>query len=469
MIFKEENIMNHTIAAISTPHGKGGIAVIRVSGEEAVAISAKVFHPFGGKKLTDLPANQMVYGAITADGKRIDDGMAVVFRGPKSYTGEDTVEISCHGGILLTQLVLESVLSAGAEMAGPGEFTRRAFMNGKLKLAQAEAVIELIDAESEEKIRLSSAKTRGVLDRAVDNLRQQLLVCVSSIYAAIDFPDEDMTDFSVEELTDRLRAIRGQMAKLISTYRTGRAVCEGIDTVIVGKPNTGKSSLLNLLLGCDRAIVTDRAGTTRDTIEETAVLGKILLRLCDTAGIRQTSDEVEQLGIQRVIDRLPNAPLILAVFDGSAPLDEEDREVIALLQSLRAENAEGEVVAILNKSDKNAMITPEDLDGFDHIVTMSCQSGVGKDDLIDLVNSLYVDGEIDYDHTAVITAARQRAELKQALESVDHALEALDAGLTQDMAGMDIEHAIARLAEIDGRSVTEEIVDDIFHRFCVGK
>lgn len=463
-------MIHSTIAAISTPHGRGGIAVIRISGEEAVRVGAAVFRPFGKRQLESLAPNEMVHGAIYADGRRIDDGMAVVFRAPRSYTGEDTVEISCHGGILLSQLVLESALRAGAEMAGPGEFTRRAFLNGKLGLTQAEAVIDLIDAESEEKIRLKSAQTRGVLEKRIASLRERILVCVSSVYASIDFPDEDMTDFSVEELRARLIGIRAEVDRLADTYRAGRAIGEGIDTLIVGKPNTGKSSLLNLLLGEERAIVTSHAGTTRDTIEETAVLGKVLLRLCDTAGIHPTSDEVERIGIDRVLARLPSAPLILAVFDGSAPLDAEDMEVLALLERMQAENPEGEILLVCNKADCPASGAGEALRArFGRVLSLSCKTGAGRDALIEAVNALYIDGEIDYDHTAVVSGARQRAGLRSASDCLGNAIAALDAGMTQDIAGMDLEHALARLAEIDGRSVTEEIVDDIFHRFCVGK
>lgn len=457
--------LNDTIAAISTPHGRGGIAVIRISGENAVDVAASMFRPKNGKPLAAMSANTAVYGGIYHLGTQIDDGIATLFRAPHSFTGEDTVEISCHGGLLLAQMTLEAAFIGGSRQADAGEFTRRAFTSGKLDLSRAEAIIGLIDAESEEKIKLSAAQSRGVLSRKIEAIRASLTAAAASVYAFIDFPDEDMTDMSPAELREHLSDILGGMQHLAKTYRTGRAIAEGIPTVIAGKPNTGKSSLLNLLLGEDRAIVSPIAGTTRDTVEETAVAGRVLLRLCDTAGIHDTKDEVELLGIGRAEAKLESAALILAVFDGSTSPDAQDEAFLKSLDGIKAE-----VIAVINKAD---LPVHDDIARikarFSHTVSVSCVSGEGIEELTAEIERLFVDGVIDYDNEAVITNARQFAALCNACNCVADSVAALDSGMTQDIAGMDIEAALVRLGELDGRTVAEGIVDDIFHRFCVGK
>ncbi|MHB1150778.1 MAG: tRNA uridine-5-carboxymethylaminomethyl(34) synthesis GTPase MnmE [Eubacteriales bacterium] len=454
-----------TIAAISTPHGRGGIAVIRISGDNALAVASAMFRPKNRSALTDIKPNTAVYGGIFHRGIQIDDGIATVFRAPHSFTGEDTVEISCHGGLLLAQMTLEAALIGGACQADAGEFTRRAFTSGKIDLSRAEAVIGLIEAESTEKIKLNAAQSRGVLSRKINSIRAALLEAASSIYAFIDFPDEDMTDLSPSELRLRLEDIAAEMQTLVSTYRAGRAIAEGIPTVIAGKPNTGKSSLLNLLLGEDRAIVSPVAGTTRDTVEETAVAGRVLLRLCDTAGIHNTEDEVERLGIGRAELKLDSAALILAVFDGSEIPDEQDE---AFLNTLLSKN--GEIIAVINKADLPRHDDIARINArFKHTVSMSCVSGEGMEELIAEIERLFIGGDIDYDNSAVITNARQYAALCSACECVLNAVTVLGSGMTQDIAGLDIEAALAKLGEIDGRVVADEIVDNIFHRFCVGK
>lgn len=457
---------NTTIAAISTPYGKGGVALLRVSGPDAAAIAQKVFFPACGEMLSSLPHAKEVYGHIRSDGVAIDDGMAVYFRAPHSYTGEDTVEITCHGGILLTQTVLEALLCAGAVPAEPGEFTRRAFLCGKMSLSQAEAVISLIEAESREKLRLSTAQAKGALRRTTDALYDSLRAIVSSTYAYIDFPDEDMTDLPPAEILTLLRDLADALRRLRESYRTGRAICEGIPTVIIGRPNTGKSSLLNALLGEQRAIVTPIAGTTRDTIEETASVGRVLLRLCDTAGIHETDDAVERLGVARAMEKLRDAALVLAVFDGSEMLTDADQTLLAQL----AADKHGTAIAILNKKDLGApcrFAFPEGL--FADVLSLSCKSGEGMDTLTEVINKLFVDDTLDYDHCAILTNARQASNAAHAEECIRRAIAALESGMTQDVAGMDLEEALTHLGELDGRQVTEEIVNDIFHRFCVGK
>jgi len=456
----------NTIAAISTPFGKGGIAVIRLSGDDSFKIISKVFNPAGKKAVTDCGYNKLVYGDIIKDGKIIDRGMAVLFKAPRSYTGEDSAEIHCHGGVLLSQMVLESVFEAGAVPAGPGEFTQRAFITGKMGLSQAEAVIDLIDAQSESKVVLAASQADGILSRTVNGIYEKLMTVVSSIYAYIDYPDEDLTDVTVDEMKDELQNIKELLEKVKKTYKTGKAVCEGINTVIIGKPNTGKSSLLNMLLGEERAIVTSVAGTTRDTVEETLSAGNVLLRLCDTAGIRSSDDEVEEIGIKRAIEKLEKAELVLAVFDASSPLDAYDNDVI---EQIKAQE-EKTIIAVLNKTDLGCKLDRNTFtDLSNHTIEISAKTGNGRSELIELIEKIYIDGEIDYDMSGVITNARQFASVNNTLIHINAALEALNSGFTQDIAGMELELALSELGGLDGRKVTEDVVHNIFGRFCVGK
>jgi tRNA modification GTPase len=391
--------------------------------------------------------------------------MAVVFRAPHSYTGEDTVEISCHGGIYLTQKVLESVFLCGAMPAGPGEFTKRAFLNGKLGLSQAEAIIDLIDAQSMEGVRLAGAGARGMLKRAADEIYVLLRDAVSSTYAFIDFPDEDLTDLSVDELLEKIGIAKEKLTALAKSYSVGKAVNEGIRCAIVGKPNTGKSSLLNCLMGEDRAIVTEIAGTTRDVLEETVSIGRILLRLADTAGIHGTDDVVEQLGVARSLRALSEAELVLAVFDGSKQLAAEDFDLAQHLREISCP-----IVAIVNKSDAGIVADVDALGvPFAKTVTVSAARGEGMDDLRAVIEGLFLEGQIDYSTEAIVSNARQYAAICAAAEHVDRASDALENGYTQDIAGMDLELALSALAEVDGRAVTGDVVDTIFHNFCVGK
>lgn len=453
-----------TVAAISTPYGRGGIAVIRISGGEAISCASRFFAPISGKSLSDYPGNRTVYGAIYHDGFRIDDGIAAVFRAPHSFTGEDTVEISCHGGIVLAQTVLEAAISSGCRYAEAGEFTKRAFLNGKIGLSQAEAVMGLIDASSLESIKLSSAQSRGVLAGEIGRLREKLTGMIASVYAYIDYPDEDLTDMSSGELLSGISELRMEAERLLSTYRTGKAVCEGIVTAIVGKPNTGKSSILNRILGKDRAIVTPVAGTTRDTVEETVCVGRVTLRLCDTAGIHETDDEVERIGVKKSKELIDSAGLVLAVFDPSSPADGEDRELISLLSG-----SGREVIPVFNKSDLSHKESTYPLPESWKPVYVSAVTGEGFDALYSRISTLFVSESIDYDTTPVITNARQNAALSAACGHIRSAECALESGFTQDVAGLDLEMALGKLGELDGRAVTGEITDCIFSRFCVGK
>ena len=457
--------MNNTIAAISTAWGRGGIAVIRISGDDAFRIASEMFRPASGKPIEACGVGRAVYGAILKSGRQIDDGICTLFRAPHSYTGEDTAEISCHGGILLTERVLESAFECGAVQASAGEFTKRAFVNGKISLSQAEAVGMLIDAATDEALSLAAAQERGLFRAKADALYERLKSIVTSVYAGVDFPDEDLALLSASEIKDGLKWLEGELETMCGSWRAVRAVTDGIRTLIVGKPNTGKSSLLNRLVGRERAIVTDIAGTTRDTVEETVKLGKVLLRLCDTAGIRETEDEVERIGVKRTLDELSRAELIFAVFDLSRESDAGDIELIERLKPIGAVK-----IAILNKSDEDAgRFDVRLLSDFTHIVTISAKTGEGIDELTSLTERLFEVGELDYDSGAMLLNARQNASASRALGFIRAALESLESGVSADMAGLDIEAALSELGELDGRQVTEDIVDGIFHSFCVGK
>ena len=462
--------MYETVSAISTPHGKGGIAVIRITGNEAIAVADRVFFPKSGKKLSEIPSNLSVFGGIRKENAEIDTGVAVVFRAPKSFTGEDTVEISCHGGILLAESVLESTFLAGAVPAGPGEFTKRAFLNGKLSLSQAEAVMELIEAESEEKILLSAKKTKGSLTKKLDALIEELKYLLASTYAFIDYPDEDLTDVTPEDMEKRVGVLEEKLKTLVDGYRSGKAISEGIPTVIAGKPNSGKSSLMNAILGEDRAIVSDIAGTTRDTIEEKAVVGRAILRLCDTAGIRQSDDPIEAEGVRRAERKLESADLILAVFDTSRPSDRDDERLLSLLAEEKA--AGKDIIVLFNKSDLPVCLSSGFTDRISSLLGEPITVSAGKEEITPLAEEIekrYLTGTVGIDTGELVTNARQHASLRQALDAVRSAREALRSGMTQDVASLDLELALARLSETDGRAASESVVNEIFSHFCVGK
>lgn len=455
--------IHEPIAAISTPYGRGGIAVIRMSGDGVVTIAERVFLPSSRRSLATYPAREAVYGTILFDGKPIDDGIATFFLAPHSFTGEDVVEISCHGGIALTQKVLEAVLLAGCRPARAGEFSQRAFLNGKMGLSQAEAVIGLIDASSDEQLSLSYAMAKGTLHNKIHALTESLADLLSSLYAYIDYPDEDLTDYTHNEVLDAVKTLHTELERLLATYKTGHAVNEGIKTVILGKPNVGKSSLLNRLLGKDRAIVTDVPGTTRDTLEETVEINGVTLRLCDTAGLRETGDRVEREGVSRTRKKVEEAELILALFDAAAPLDEEDETVIDLL----AKTHGAVVLPIVNKSDKADRIPCLPFERAP--LFLSALNGDGIEALKEAIASLYIEEKIDYNKTPVLANARQFVAASKAEEALNTALTALEGGFTQDVAGLDLERALEALTELDGRAVSQEITDRIFSRFCIGK
>ena len=463
--------LNDTIAAVSTPRGKGGVAMIRISGEEAVEIAERVFLRVSEKTLGDAPSAKMVRGRIIdfSDGREIDDGMAAVFRAPYSFTGENTVEIYCHGGALVTEQVLCSVILAGARAAEAGEFTRRAFVNGKMSLSEAEALGALLESKTTGQARLVRGGMKGHLAKRTREIYDSLLTVMTGIYAAIDFPDEDLNEFSREEIADVLSKSVCEIERLASTYNTGRAVSEGIQTVICGKANAGKSSVYNRIVGYNAAIVTDIEGTTRDVLRQTATLGSTTLLLCDTAGIRQTSDKVESIGIERALDELEGAELILAVFDCSALTDADDAYFLSRIDEIKQRGTAA--IALLNKSDleANDTLTAAVRAHFDTCVEISAATGEGFDTLAGAIDAMFIDGSISLGDDAVVTGARQHASLLLAAESLRSSCNELSAGMPLDLVSVGIESALTNIGMLDGRQLGEEIVAEIFSKFCVGK
>jgi tRNA modification GTPase len=456
-----------TIAAISTPYGKGGIAVLRVSGDNAVPVAEAVFKPKRGKALSSVDSAHAVYGHIfEADNSLpLDDGIAVIFRAPASFTGEDTVEISCHGGVLVTQRVLTALLTAGARMALPGEFTKRAFINGKMSLTSAEGLGNLLEAQTDEQIKLARSHMQGTLSGEAKKIYDSLGDVLAAIFAHIDYPDEDLADISREEMLTIVKANLIRLNRLAQTYSTGRAVMSGIPTVILGRTNAGKSSLYNRIVGRDAAIVTDIEGTTRDVLTETAKLGRVILRLSDTAGLRESGDVVERIGIDRAKQAAESAELILAVFDGTRNPDEEDTHFADYLGTL-----DGIKVAIINKSDLG--ISPEMakfLKRFDYVCQISAETGSGFDILEILIEQLYIDDQLDTSNDAIISNARQAAAVSSAIEALELAIEAIQGELPLEICCAEVENTMSALGELDGRTVSEDIVSKIFANFCVGK
>ncbi len=462
-----------TVAAISTPRGKGGVALIRISGEDAIAISEKFIKPKSGKPLSEVKAGMATLSNVFDEGDLLlDEALVTVFRAPRSYTGEDTVEISCHGGVLLTEAILTRAFSCGATQAGPGEFTRRAFSAGKLSLSQAEAVIGMIDAETRAALSLSRVNLDGAVKKKTDAIYDKLGELISSVYAVIDFPDEDLSSMSDDEVHSGIREVMEMMDRLRRSYKTGHAVCEGVRTVIFGKPNTGKSTILNLLAEKERAIVTDIAGTTRDVISETVTAGNVTLRLSDTAGVHGTEDAVEQIGVRKSIEALEEAELVLAVFDLSRGMDEEDEEILSHVSARAGLGVP--VIAVCNKSDlfdatesETEITRIREALGTEPIL-LCAKNEESRETLVSRIEELFESHDFSLTGDAVITNARQYAAVNEAFDHATAALDTLDV-LGADLACTELELAMGCIGELDGRKITEEVVDRIFHRFCVGK
>ncbi len=451
---------NRTIAAIATPLGEASVGVIRISGDAAVAVADKVFRAFSGKKIADIGGYSALYGEVLNNNEKLDNAVALKFVSPKSYTGEDVVELSVHGGRYVVKQVLRAVLENGAEAAAPGEFTKRAFLNGKLDLTQAEAVMGVISAQSDSELKMTMSALSGNVSREINEIKGKLLETAASVAFFNDNPDEEIPELNTDNFALKLKTVSDNLQKLIFDYDSGRVLREGVDTVIVGKPNVGKSTLMNLLSRRERSIVTEIAGTTRDIIEDTVMVGDITLRLSDTAGIHKTEDEVENVGIRLAREKSNTAQLVLAVFDLSRPLDGDDRE---LIESIKNKNT----IAVLNKSD---IALDFDASAFGDLptVTVSAKNGVGEVELAAKIAEITGASNISAD-TAVLGSERQRDCAMRAKKAVDEAYESLVSGLTIDAVGVLIDDALASLYTLTGERVTNTVADEVFERFCVGK
>ena len=456
-----------TIAAIATGHSPTAIGIVRVSGEGCFALCDKVFRAANGRPFSEQPSHKMAFGEmLDARGRVIDQGLAVRFPGPHSYTGEDSAEFHCHGSPVVLRELLDALFAAGARQAKAGEFTQRAFLNGRLDLTQAEAVIDLIDAETASAARNAAAQLDGGLRRTLEPIQDALLDITSRFYAVVDYPDEDIEDIRPEQVAEALSSAEAQLTALLATCQRGKVLKSGVRTAIVGRPNAGKSSLLNALAGYERAIVTDIPGTTRDTVEESVLCGGVLLRLIDTAGIRDTADIVEQKGVERSRKALGSADLVLAVVDGSVPLTAEDLEVLRLA----AESPRW--IAVFSKCDlwdtraRSVGIVGSPAPAAS--VTLSSVTGEGLDELEAAVAALFPAGD-PKEAGSLLTDQRQEEAVRRARDAVRRAQDALNSGLTPDAVLTDAEEALDALGELTGRTAKEEIVSRIFSRFCVGK
>lgn len=451
--------MSDTIAAIATGASVSAIGIIRLSGPESIKIVNTLFTPFVGKPVAEQPDRKLCYGTLRdRNGETLDICLCTVSRAPNTYTGEDTAELQCHGSPVMLFAALKELFALGARQAGPGEFTKRAFMNGRMELTAAEAVADIIDAETVESVRNAAGQLSGAISRRIDGVYSALADISSHYHAVLDYPDEDIEDFTLENYLGTMRGSQNTLAALLRTFDRGKLMNTGIPAAIVGCPNAGKSSLLNALLGYDRAIVTSVPGTTRDTIEEKLHLGHVYLRLIDTAGIRESGDEVERLGIERSRRALENSSLVIAVVDGSRTANAEDLEIIA--EAEKAQNA----ILVLSKFDLGTAEVPETKLP---VVRISAVNGEGLDELEKEIEALFPLPQVPAGE--ILTNARQAAAVSSALDYIAAALSAMEQGMTPDIVLTETEGAMDKLGELNGRSIREDITARIFSRFCVGK
>ncbi len=457
---------DQTIAAISTAMSSGGISIVRISGPEAFVIADRVYRSVSGKKkLVKQKSHTIHYGHIYDGDELIDEVMVSVLRAPRTYTAEDTVEINCHGGVLVTRRVLEAVLKQGAVMAQPGEFTKRAFLNGRIDLSRAEAVMDVIAAKNRFALSSSISQLKGSLAVSVRELRNQILDVIAYIEAALDDPEHISLDGYTDEMKILLEPVRLRVKKLIESFEDGRILCEGVKTVILGKPNAGKSSLLNLFSGRERAIVTDIAGTTRDTLEEQLTIGGIGFMMIDTAGIRETTDAVEKIGVERAKEAADEADLILYVVDAHSGLDADDREVMKLLAGRRC-------VVLVNKSDLAASVTMEEITALlpkVPVISISARTGEGLEVFKDTVKQMFGRGELSFNDEVILSNSRQKQCMDEAYSSLCLVLDNLEAGIPEDLLTIDLMNAYESLGYVIGEEVEEDLVNRIFEKFCMGK
>jgi tRNA modification GTPase len=452
-----------TVAAIATANAPGGIGIVRISGAEALKVAARVFIPKSGAQLSASEGYRLFYGhAAQADGSVIDEALCSVFRAPKSYTGEDCAEISCHGGLYVTRKLLRAVLAAGASPAPAGEFTKRAYLNGRIGLEQAEAVAALINARGEAALKAANGVLGGALGKRLTLIANGIILCSAEVAAWVDYPDEDLGEPSAEKLLEQITPLARELDSLLRSYENGRILTEGVDTVICGRPNTGKSTLMNLLCGQELAIVTHVEGTTRDVLEANVLLGEIPLRLADTAGLREDAGLVEKIGIERARERITGADLLLCVLDSSAALKKQDIELLELCRGRRA-------VIVLNKADLPGAVSDKELEQYGlPIVRLCAKSGQGLDALQAVVESLLCLAELDTG-AATLISERQRSCCELAHKQLCEAMDALRSGVTLDAVQLVLEDSISPLLELRGYSTSSAVTDAVFSHFCVGK
>lgn len=451
-----------TIVAVSTPNAVGGIAVIRISGDNSLDVAEKIFKPLSDKRIKEMAGYTCCYGIAHDNGERLDDCILTVFRAPHSYTGEDVVEISCHGGIYVTRQILRTALKNGAENAGAGEFTKRAYLNGKLDLTQAEAVMDIISAKGERELKMAEILREGSAFRKAKECSGKLMKILGDLAAWADYPEEDIPEVQPENLCRELNEIRKELSLLIENYDSGRIIREGVSAVIVGRPNVGKSTLFNCLSGCERSIVTDIAGTTRDVVEESVKIGDIVLRLADTAGIRETDDIIEGIGVDIAEKMIHSSELVIAVFDGNSSLTEDDLKLIKKIDNKKT-------VAVINKSDLGIYPEISEIGKYiEHIVCLSAKESSGIEKLQSAIEAVLKINENSFLQPSVANE-RQKRCIDNALVCVESAVSALENGEMLDAVNVLIDEAEQYLLSLTGEKVTDAVVDEVFSRFCVGK
>lgn len=456
--------LNDTIAAISTAIGEAGIAIVRISGDDSVNIIDEIFKSASGKKMAEAENRKFLYGHIVDGDKQIDEVLVVKMKGPHSYTAEDIVEIHCHGGVVSVKRILNLILSKGARLAEKGEFTKRGFLNGRIDLTQAEAVIDMIKAKTDLSFDMGLNQLSGALSEVLNKLKDELVSMQALIVANIDFPDEDIEDAAYNDLIERSNKILDKMDNLLDNSKNSRLLRDGINTVILGKPNVGKSSLLNGLLKYDRAIVTDIAGTTRDIIEDYINLDGVLLKITDTAGIRETDDEVERIGVNIAREKLKEADLVIAIFDISREFDKDDEEILNLIKDKKH-------ITILNKDDLEQKISDEEIEKYfkDDYLRLSVMENESVKKIENLIIDLFFDGELKISSDSVLSNLRHINALKEAKKSLLEVNESLKKKVFLDLIEVDLENVIGHISEITGTITTEDILDRVFSDFCIGK
>lgn len=451
-----------TIAAISTAQGQGGIGVIRVSGEEAFTIVDKIFKSVSGKKIMDIKGYTALFGHIYNNEEVLDEAVVLKYVAPKSFTGENVVEISCHGGMYITKEVLNAVIMAGASLAEPGEFTKRAYLNGKMDLTEAESVMDIISAKSKSAARAALFVKDGALFKKSQQVKQLLLDKAAHLSAWADYPEEDIPEVTEDSIMEAIEESISILEKLLSTYDMGQVVKEGIDTVIAGRPNAGKSTLMNLLVGREKSIVTNIAGTTRDVVEDTVLVGNVMLKLSDTAGIRDTDNEIEKIGVQKTFDKINGAGLVIALFDNNEALNSEDIDLINKIKDMPC-------IAVINKIDLEDKVDKKYItDNIENVVYISAKQQDNIDELKNMIEKIA--GTEGFDPSAgIIANERQRNAIRNAVNSLYEAKGSLAMGMTMDAITVSLQETIDYLLELTGEKAGEEIVDSVFHNFCVGK